>query len=77
MEQCFSADLARDQPAGDDSRVALRCPIHLRLGSFFVLYFYIVFFLYTFFTSLILLFLQADVFLVLWFKDNATKPMYR
>ena len=21
--------------------------------------------------------LQADVFLVLWFKDNATKPMYR
>ena len=22
-------------------------------------------------------FLQADVFLVLWFKDNATKPMYR
>ena len=76
MEQCFSADLARDQPAGDDSRVALRCPIHLRLGSFFFVFLYCIF-LYTFFTSLILLFLQADVFLVLWFKDNATKPMYR
>ena len=31
-----SADLARDEPAGDDSSVALRCPLHLRLGGIFV-----------------------------------------
>ena len=56
----------------------LPCDVRSTSGwvVFFFVFLYCIFFVHIF-TSLILLFLQADVFLVLWFKDNATKPMYR
>ena len=53
------------------------------LAMFFVLFafcFYYLWFCFWFCYCLLcflLFLLQADVFLILWFKDNATKPMYR
>ena len=47
---------------------------------FFAFWFYYPWFCFWFCYCLLcflLLLLQADVFLILWFKDNATKPMYR
>ena len=52
----------------------------LSFFAFFAFWFYYPWFCFWFCYCLLcflLFLLQADVFLILWFKDNATKPMYR